>query len=85
MSKIFSTNVFIKGFMAFYEVSTSNLNVYHLHLKICRLRRNPPPQFLRIQFQNNSWTCLDDIPKEFAFIAEVIGKRIQQAYALSTY
>jgi hypothetical protein len=76
MSKIFSTNVFVRGHMAFYEISSSKPDVYHLNLKICRLLENPPPKFIRMRNENGTWKSLDQLPEEFLFIINDIGRRI---------
>jgi hypothetical protein len=76
MSKIFSTNVFVRGHMAFYEISSSKPDIYHLNLKICRILQNPPPKFIRMQKECGVWQSLDLIPEEFLFIVKEIGNRI---------
>ena len=78
MTKTFSTNVFIRGAVAFYAVSFSDPGIYILTLQHCRLQVNPPPAQLRISCNSDGkWTCIDDVPNEFLFIAAEIGKRIQ--------
>ena len=79
MSRIFSTNVFVRGHMAFYDVSTSNQDVYHLNLKICKLEQDPPPTFIRIQQSGGKWMSLDTIPDQYLFIIKEIGQRIAKA------
>ncbi|HZH00788.1 MAG TPA: hypothetical protein VEY32_06880 [Flavisolibacter sp.] len=79
MSKIFSTNVFVRGHMAFYDISSSNEAVYYLSLKICKLKNDPPPTLIRIHQSEGKWKSLDSIPDQYHFIVNEIGQRIAMA------
>jgi len=67
--------------MAFYDVSSTSPNIFHLNLRICRLRENPPPSFIRMKYEGSNWSSLDAIPDEFLFIVKEIGKRINDSNA----
>jgi hypothetical protein len=78
MTRSFSTNVFIRGAVAFYAVSYTEPGIYLLTLQHCRLQVNPPPTLLRISCNTDgNWVCVDQVPDEFLFIAAEVGKRIQ--------
>jgi hypothetical protein len=73
----FATNVFVRGAAAFYVVTPSEQNTYHLTLQLCRLANNPPPQSIYIHLNpEGKWVCMDSVPDEFSFIANEIGRKI---------